>query len=113
MRPFLLVFPFWVLVLSACSYTEIKHEKGSGILNKVKKGEKFRISLPEDHKTKYLWTMKKDISTRCVDFMGSVFHGTYVDFNFTAVGRGSEELTFYLYCAKDTQQVKTFLVDVE
>jgi predicted secreted protein len=106
-------FPFWALLLTACSYTKVEHEKGSGIPNKIKKGSKFCVSLPEDHSTKYLWTLKKDIPTLRVDYMGSVFHGTYVDFNFTAVGRGSEELTFYLYCAKDTQQVKTFVVEVE
>ena len=102
-----------VLALAACSHRQIEFEKSSGQINKVKAGEKFRISLPEDHSTKYLWTLKKDIPNTRVDYMGSVFHGTYVDFNFEAVGKGREELELYLYCSRDTADIKTYLVEVE
>lgn len=102
-----------VLALAACSHRQLEFEKGSGQVNKVKKGEKFRISLPEDHGTKYLWTLKKDIPNTRVDYMGSVFHGTYVDFNFTAVGQGREELELYLYSHRDTSDRKTYIVEVE
>ena len=88
-------------------------EKAGGQVNKVKKGEKFMISLPENHSTTYLWTLKKDIPNTYVDYMGSVFHGTYVDYNFTAVRKGREELTLYLYSPKDTAQIKTFVVEIE
>lgn len=107
------ILPVLVLALASCSHRQIEFEKGSGQVNHVKKGEKFRISLPEDHSTKYLWTLKKDIPTTRVDYMGSVFHGTYVDFNFTAVGPGREELELYLYCSKDTAARKTYIVEVE
>ena len=113
MKPRLIIFTLAVILLSACGYKKIEFEKQSGQVNKVKAGEKFCISLPEDHNTKYLWAMKKNSSEGKVDYMGSVFHGTYVDFNFVAVSAGQGELTFYLYCAKDTAQVKTFLVGVE
>jgi len=104
----LITLSFW-----DCSYPEVKLEKQGGQVNKVKAGEKFRISLPEDHNTKYLWTLKKDIPTTYVDYMGSVFHGTYVDYNFTAVRPGKEELTLYLYSPRDTAEIKTFVVEVE
>lgn len=97
---------------AACSYREIKFEKESGRPNKVKTGDKFRIALPEDHSTHYLWALHKFPEGK-ITYMGSVFHGTYVDFNFTAVGKGTEELTLFLYRAKDTAQVKSFVVEVE
>ncbi len=113
MKSRLIIFTLLSTLLSACTYKKVEFEKQSGQINKVKKGSTFRISLPEDHNTKYLWTLKKDIPTTRVDYMGSVFHGTYVDFNFAAVRKGQEEITLYLYCAKDTSAVKSFLVEVE
>ena len=111
---FRLIISFLLIsLLNACSYTKVEFEKQSGQINKVKKGEKFCISLPEDHSTKYLWTLKKDIPNTRVDYMGSVFHGTYVDYNFVAVGSGREELTLYLYSPRDTSAIKTFVVEVE
>lgn len=113
MKVRLLIFSFLLTLATACSYPKLEFEKESGKVNKVKKGEKFRISLPEDHSTMYLWTLKKDIPTTRVDYQGSVFHGTYVDYNFNAVRKGTEELTLYLYSPKDTSQIKTFIVEVE
>lgn len=108
-----LVFALLVTLAGSCSYQKLEFEKESGRINKVKKGDKFRVSLPEDHHTTYLWAFKKDIPVNKADYMGSVFHGTYVDFNFTAAGRGVGELTFYLYRAADTAQVKRYLVEIE
>ncbi len=113
MKSRLIILIFLTLFIGSCSLQKVENEKGSGRANKVKAGSKFRISVPEDHSTMYLWTLKKDIPTNKVDFMGSVFHGTYVDFNFEAMRPGTEELSLYLYSPKDTSQVKTFVVEVE
>jgi len=113
MSPRLIIFAFLCLSLAFCSYKKADFEKSGGQVNKIKKGEKFRISLPEDHATKYLWALEKDIPTKRVQYNGSVFHGTYVDFNFEAVGKGREELSLFLYSAKDTLERKVFVVEVE
>jgi hypothetical protein len=113
MKSRMIIFTLLIILLSACGYKKIELEKQSGQINKVRKGGKFCISLLEDHNTKYLWTLKKDIPVNKVDYMGSVFHGTYTDFNFIAVGKGQEELTLYLYSARDTSVIKSFLVEVE
>ncbi|HXB38916.1 MAG TPA: protease inhibitor I42 family protein [Bacteroidia bacterium] len=113
MKSRMIIFSILITLLVSCGYKKIEIEKQSGRVNKVRKGDKFCISLPEDHNTKYLWTLKKDIPVNKVDYMGSVFHGTYTDFNFIAVGKGQEELTLYLYSARDTSAIKTFLVEVE
>jgi len=108
-----IIFIFLCLSLASCYYKKAEFEKSSGQVNKIKKGEKFRISLPEDHASKYLWALAKDIPTKRVQYNGSVFHGTYVDFNFEAVGKGREELSLFLYSAKDTLEKKAFVVEVE
>lgn len=104
---------FTLFLLTSCYYQKLEDEKNTGKVNKVKRGDKFRVSLPEDHKTRFLWALKKDIPTTIVQYTGSVFHGTYVDFNFEAVGPGTQELDLILYSAKDTTDRKTFVVSVE
>lgn len=113
MRNRTVIFILLCAALASCSYPELNFEKASGQANKVQEGDKFRISVPEDHSTHYLWALQNDLSGKTVEYMGSVFHGSYVDFNFTAIGKGREELTLYLYRAKDTAQVKKFVVEVE
>ncbi len=113
MKSRLIIFVFLSTFLVSCSLPKLEFEKASGKVNKVEKGKEFRISLPEDHSTMYLWTLKKDVNANKIDYMGSVFHGEYVDFNFTALRKGKEELTLYLYSPRDTAQVKTFVVEIE
>ncbi len=101
-----------VLLLS-CSYQKIEFEKQSRKTNTVKKGDKFCVSLPEDHTTLYLWSVNHDYDRKTISYIQSVFHGKTVEFNFEATNKGKTEITFYLYSFKDTSQVKTFLVEVE
>jgi predicted secreted protein len=112
MKARLVIYFICAVLLSACSYTKIEFEKESGKVNKLSVGQKFRVSLPEDHKSQYLWGLKTTPG-RNAEYINSVFHGTYVDFNFTALSPGSQDLTFYLYRARDTSLVKTFVVTVE
>lgn len=104
---------FSLFFMASCNYEKLEFEKASGKVNTIETGKKFRISLPEDHNTRFLWALQKDIPHTVVQYMGSVFHGTYVDFNFEAVAPGRQELGLYLYSAKDTTDKKVFVVEVE
>ena len=105
---FLLIVSFY-----SCSYQKLEFEKQSGKTNSVKAGEKFCVSLPEDHKTKYYWSVNHDYDKKVLSYINSVFHGKTVEFNFEAPAKGKTEITFFLNSYKDTTQTKTFLLEVE
>jgi predicted secreted protein len=110
-RILLLLIP--VFLLLSCSYQKLEFEKESGKYNKVKAGKKFCIDLPEDHKTKYYWGIKHEYDKKVISYITSIFHGTYVEFNFEALSPGKTEITFYFAGYQDIAQTKTFLVEVE
>lgn len=101
------------LMAVSCSYKKVEFEKSTGKYNKVKAGEKFCVDLPEDHKTNYYWGVKHDYDKKSVSYIASVFHGTYVEFNFDALAPGKTEITFSLSGYNEVKDTKTFLIEVE
>ena len=102
------------MLLVSCSYKKVEFEKGSNHVNKVKAGEKFFISLPEDHKTsKYYWGVSHDYDKKAISYIQSIFHGKTVEFNFEAIAKGKTEINFSLNGYQDVKETKTFVVEVE
>ena len=101
------------LYLISCSYKQA--DKVAPLENVVTKGEKFRISLPENHTTGYMWQINNTFDDKVLDYYGSVFRGNEkgVDFNFTAIEKGKVTLNFALIKYHDTTEVKQFIVDVK
>lgn len=102
-----------ITTLTGCSYQEIKNEAPT--TNDVKSGEKFRITLPENHTTGYMWQLNNNFDNKVLDYYGSVFHGNEkgVDFNFKTLNKGKTTLNFALIKYRDTSATKQFIVDVK
>ena len=101
--------------MGACSYKKVEFDVQSGKTNTVKVGEKFRITLLENHLKNYYWILRENSNKRGVDYLGSVFHGDKsgeVDFNFEPLQTGSATLTFNLNHFNDSTQTKVFKVEV-
>lgn len=107
------VLAFGVLFITSCSYKQIKDE--APIENSIEVGEKFRITLPENHSTGYMWQINTSFDSKIVDYYGSVFRGNEkgVDFNFTALKKGKTKINFTLIKYRDTSDVKQFILDIK
>ena len=113
MKLHLLLASLLITICTSCSYNQAQFEKQSGKVNKVRSGEKFYVSLPEDHKTKYYWGVNHDYNKNTISYIASVFHGTTVEFNFEGLKPGKTEITFFMYSYQDTSQTKTYVIEVE
>ncbi len=100
------------LLLISCSYQQA--DKVAPLENVINKGEKFRITLPENHNTGYMWQINNTFNDKVLDYYGSVFRGNEkgVDFNFTALEKGKASVNFALIKYNDTTEVKQFIIDV-
>lgn len=96
-----------------CSYQQASKE--APLENSIHKGEKFRITLPENHTTGYMWQINNTFNDKVLDYYGSVFRGNEkgVDFNFTALETGKATVNFALIKYNDTTEVKQFIIDVK
>lgn len=103
----------FTIILTGCSYQEIKNEAPQ--TNDVTSGEKFRITLPENHTTGYMWQLNNNFDDKVLDYYGSVFHGNEkgVDFNFKTLNKGQTTLNFALIKYRDTSATKQFIVNVK
>jgi predicted secreted protein len=101
------------LLFFSCSYRQI--DKAAPQENTISKGEKFRITLPENHTTGYMWQINNSFDAKILDYYGSVFKGNEkgVDFNFTALEKGKATVDFALIKYHDTTEVKQFIIDVK
>ncbi len=101
------------LLLISCSYQQA--DKVAPLENVINKGEKFRITLPENHSTGYMWQINNTFNDKVLDYYGSVFRGNEkgVDFNFTALEKGKASVNFALIKYNDTTEVKEFIIDVK
>ena len=101
------------LLLISCSYQQA--DKVAPLENVINKGEKFRITLPENHNTGYMWQINNTFNDKVLDYYGSVFRGNEkgVDFNFTALEKGKASVNFALIKYNDTTEVKEFIIDVK
>lgn len=102
------------LVLTSCSdYETISQE--SPRTNTVKSGQKFRIILPENHTTGYMWQISNSYDEKHIGYINSVWHGNEkgVYFNFVASEKGTATLNFTLIKYRDTSTVKSFIIDIK
>ena len=103
------------LLACRCSYKKLEFDTKSGKTNTVKAGDKFRISLSENHQQNYYWSLRHNSNKKTVDYLGSVFHGDKsgdVDFNFEALETGEAEFIFNLNHYNDSTSSVTYRVTV-
>lgn len=101
------------LCLIRCTYQQAN--KVAPLKNTITKGENFRITLPENHTTGFMWQINNSFDDKILDYYGSVFRGNEkgVDFNFTTLKEGQAILNFTLIKYRDTAEVKQFIIDVK
>jgi predicted secreted protein len=105
----------FALLLCNCSYKKLEFDTKSGKTNTVKAGDKFRISLSENHEQNYYWSLRHNSNKKAADYLGSVFHGDKsgdVDFNFEALEAGEAEFSFNLNHYNDSTSSVTYRVTV-
>jgi predicted secreted protein len=107
------LFSFSALFFLNCSYRQT--DKVAPLINDVSQGEKFRITLPENHKTGYTWQINNTFDSNVLDYYGSVFRGNEkgVDFNFVGLEKGTATVNFALIKYHDTTEVKQFIINVK
>jgi hypothetical protein len=100
------------LLLTACTYQSV--EKTLPEINTVRMGEKFRITLPEDHSRKGTWRIMDNFDAHVVDHTSSVWHGNAkgVDFNFKSLSAGLCTLHFVSRHYNDTIAQRAYIVNV-
>ncbi len=100
-------------LLYSCSYQ--RADKVAPMENSFNAGEKFCVTLPENHTTGYMWQIHNSFDNKVVDYYGSVFRGNEkgVDFNFIALEKGKTTIQFSLIKYRDTSEVKQFIIDVK
>jgi predicted secreted protein len=101
------------LVFSSCRFAEVKKEAPE--INFLKTGEKFRITLPEDHRKGETWQVKKDESYQAFEDLGSVWHGVEkgLDINLKALSSGQYTLSLVKTTYKDSLELKQFIVNIK
>lgn len=110
MKAFYLIIT--VFVLTNCRPKALEMEAPE--INSVKPGTKFRVNLPEDHRTGYTWQLKEGFDKSVVMDLSAVWHGNEkgIDFNFNGLAQGQTTLTFVERKYTDTLHVKSFIVKI-
>lgn len=108
----IIIFTLILFIFSKCSFHEVKNEAPEK--NEVKKGSKFKISLPEDHTTGYTWQLSQDFNQKLVYNTNAVWHGNKkgIYFNFEALQTGETVLKFVNRKYTDTANVKSFIIKI-
>jgi predicted secreted protein len=103
---------FSISCLQFCSLTQIKDE--SPKINSVENGTKFKINLPEEHSSGYIWQLSENYDKSLVKDLGAVWHGNQkgIDFNLKALSVGQTTLSFVSRKYNDTANYKTFIVNI-
>ena len=105
----------FIFFFVGCSYKKIEFDTKSGGTNTVKAGDKFCITLIENHLQNYYWSLRHNSNKKAVDYLGSVYHGDKlgeVDFNFEALQAGEAEFSFILHHYNDSTEGKVYKVIV-
>lgn len=102
-----------LLLFIRCSYQQANLE--TPLENNFEIEKKFRISLPENHTTGYMWQLNSNYDSEILDYYGSVFRGNEkgVDFNFRTLKNGKTCLKFALIKYRDTSETKEFIINVK
>ncbi len=109
----LLIILIIMLCTISCSYQQAKNE--APLKNIFYSNEKFKITLPENHTTGYMWQLNSQYDSKILDYLGSVFHGNEkgVDFNFKTLKKGTTSVKFTLIKYNDTSDIKQFIITVK
>jgi predicted secreted protein len=102
----------FLLMISSCRYDKV--EKDAPFINDLPAGKKFRINLPEEHRSGYIWQLDSAYSKNSVELLNSVWHGNEggVDFNFLAGAPGTTTLTFIKRMYRDTSEMKRYILRI-
>ena len=105
------LIPLLVLVYG-CSFPEAKKEAPE--VNEIPANTKFKIVLPENHTTGYMWQLKQDYDLSVVEQINEVWHGNEkgIYFNLNTLASGQTTLTFISRKYKDTADIKHFIVKI-
>lgn len=105
-------FAFFCFIFSSCDY-HLAEKEAPGI-NHIQTKTKFRINLPEEHSSGYIWQLSENYDMTKVMQVNSVWHGPTkgVDFNFETLAAGQTTLTFILRKYNDTSDIKHFPVHI-
>jgi hypothetical protein len=103
---------FFLLVFCSCQLTELKKEAPG--INSVKVGDRFRITLSENHSKGETWQLKRDENCQAFDYLGSVWHGAEkgVDFNLKSLSSGQYTLSFTKRNYQDSLDTKQYIVNI-
>lgn len=101
-----------LILLGSCSFPQINKEAPE--TNEVVLNKKFRINLPEDHRTGFMWQLNQNFDKTKINNLGPVWHGNEkgIDFNLEATAIGQTTLTFVLRKHTDTSDVKNFIIKI-
>jgi predicted secreted protein len=101
------------LTFCSCRLAELKKEAPE--VNFLKTGEKFRITLPEDHSKGETWQLKRDENYQAFEDLGTVWHGAEkgVDINLKALSSGQYTLNLIKTIYKDSLDNKQYIVNIK
>jgi predicted secreted protein len=103
---------FAIFLFCSCRLPEIKEQ--SPAINSLKTEQKFRVNLPEDHRTGYTWQMTDDYDKNHIERLNEVWHGNEkgVDFNLKTLTTGQTTLTFVMRKFTDTSEIRHYIVKI-
>lgn len=111
MKNSLLVIAILLVLAGGCRYQETAVDYPG--VNTFKRGEKFRVNLPENHTNKENWLITSEHFSSA-KHLNAVWHGNEkgIDFNFEAIRAGTDTLTFVLRQVQDTVRQHRVIVQV-
>lgn len=101
-----------VVLFQKCSTIELNKELPA--INEVAPDTKFRIILPENHTTGYIWQLNQDYDPSVIERINEVWHGNDkgIYFNLRSLAAGQTTLTFVSRKYTDTSDIKHFIVKI-
>lgn len=107
-----MIFAGVAILMAGCTLPRL--DKEAPAANEIGAGKKFRINLPENHSTGYLWQLDRNFDNSIIEELNAVWHGNEkgIDFNFKSLKIGETTLTFVLRKHTDTSNVKSFIVKI-
>ncbi len=112
MKRLILVVCATCAICFSCRLPEIKQQ--SPQVNMLEPGQKFRINLPEDHRTGYTWQLNDEYDKNQVERLNELWHGNEkgVDFNLKTLTAGQTTLTFVKRKFTDTSEIRHYIVKI-
>ena len=103
---------FLSILLGSCSPLTIDSNASGSQL--IKNNTKFRINLPEDHRTGYTWQLNDDYDKSILDHTNTVWEGNSngVFFYFTSSKKGTTNLNFKSRKHDNINALKSITIEV-